>query len=203
MFRNVAANHTIAATFAANRFTLTVARTGGGAGSVGNTPAGASFPAGTVVTLNAAASPGSTFHGWSGACSGWSPTCQVTMNTDISIGAAFDEGIPRIGFAVFAINVGRTKPGSSVSKTVTVSNNGAGSLDFGALAVTGANAGEFSTSTNCSTLTKHESCRITVSLAPMSFGSKAATLAIPSNDPKRPASTIKVKGMCAPPKISV
>lgn len=40
----------------------------------------ATIPAGTLVTLTAAAPAGSRFAGWSGACSGTSGTCVVLMN---------------------------------------------------------------------------------------------------------------------------
>jgi hypothetical protein len=42
-----------------------------------------------VVTLTAAANTNSTFTGWSGACSGTATTCQVTMNANTTVGAAF------------------------------------------------------------------------------------------------------------------
>ena len=40
---------------------------------------GASYAAGTRVTLTATAAPGSVFMGWGGECSGTSPTCVVRM----------------------------------------------------------------------------------------------------------------------------
>lgn len=47
----------------------------------------------TVVTLTAAGANGGgnvgRFDGWSGACSGTSPTCTVPMNTDHTVGATF------------------------------------------------------------------------------------------------------------------
>ena len=66
--------------------TLTVTRAGTGTGGVSSSPAGIDcgadcseiYDSGTVVTLTAAASAGSTFAGWSGACSG-SGACVVTM----------------------------------------------------------------------------------------------------------------------------
>jgi PKD repeat protein len=44
---------------------------------------------GTVVTLSAEPSPDSEFLGWSGACSGTAPTCEVTVTDDLMVGAAF------------------------------------------------------------------------------------------------------------------
>ena len=40
---------------------------------------GASYPAGTRVTLRATPAAGSVFMGWGGECTGTSPTCTVRM----------------------------------------------------------------------------------------------------------------------------
>ena len=77
---------------------LTVSISGTGAGSVnpdtgsitwiGNTGV-ASYPTGSVVTLTATPDGGSTFTGWSGACTG-TGTCLVTMSTATSVTATFE-----------------------------------------------------------------------------------------------------------------
>jgi hypothetical protein len=82
-----------------NSFTLTVATNGTGNGTVTSSPTGLScdttcsaaafsFPAGAVVTLVAVPESGSTFVGWSGACSGNSG-CMVTMGSDQAVSATF------------------------------------------------------------------------------------------------------------------
>jgi len=76
--------------------TLTVVRSGNGSGGVTSSPAGidcgaacsASYTTGTVVTLTAAPAAGSTFSGWSGACSG-TGSCLVSMNAATSVTATF------------------------------------------------------------------------------------------------------------------
>ncbi len=68
-----------------------------GAGIVTSAPVGiscgstcsAAFSANTLVTLSAAAAAGSTFAGWSGACSGASTSCTVTMSQARNVGASF------------------------------------------------------------------------------------------------------------------
>jgi hypothetical protein len=92
-------NQSVTATFntTATNFTLTVAEAGTGSGTVTG-PGGvncpgtcsASFASGTVVNLTATAATGSTFAGWSGACSGASTTCTVTMNSAQSVTATFN-----------------------------------------------------------------------------------------------------------------
>src|SRR5512145_3319974 len=78
-------------------FTLSVSKTGSGSGTITSNPAGidcgntcsASFANNTSVTLSAAASGGSTFTGWSGACSG-TGTCTVAMTQARSVTATFN-----------------------------------------------------------------------------------------------------------------
>ncbi len=49
----------------------------------------ASFASGTTITLTATPATGYTFTGWSGACTGTSATCTVTMNSNQSVTANF------------------------------------------------------------------------------------------------------------------
>lgn len=77
-------------------FTLTVTPAGNGSGTVTSAPAGiscgptcsGSFATGTPVTLTAAPASGSTFAGWSGACTG-TGTCMVTLNAATAVTASF------------------------------------------------------------------------------------------------------------------
>ncbi|WP_158531632.1 MULTISPECIES: hypothetical protein [unclassified Meiothermus] len=78
-------------------FNLTVNKAGSGSGTVTSNPSGincgatcsAAFNAGTSVTLSTAAASGSTFAGWSGACTG-TGTCTVTMNAAQTVTATFN-----------------------------------------------------------------------------------------------------------------
>jgi hypothetical protein len=77
--------------------TLTVTKAGTGSGTVTSSPTGincgatcsSQYASGASVTLTAAAATGSTFAGWSGACSG-TATCTVTMDQARSVTATFD-----------------------------------------------------------------------------------------------------------------
>jgi len=76
---------------------LTVKSAGTGTGTVASSPSGincgqtcsASFASGTSVKLTATPATGSTFAGWSGACSG-TGTCAVTLTASTSVTATFN-----------------------------------------------------------------------------------------------------------------
>src|SRR5262249_59231508 len=71
-----------------------------------------SYAPGTVVTLTAAPATGSTFGGWSGACSG-TGACSVMLSASTTVTASFVGGL----------SVAITAPanGATVSGTVNVS----------------------------------------------------------------------------------
>ena len=73
------------------QYTLTINKTGAGSGAVFANPAGTTFDDGTVVSVTATANTGSTFNGWSGACTG-KGACSVTMNADQTVTADFSDG---------------------------------------------------------------------------------------------------------------
>lgn len=78
-------------------YALTVSKGGAGSGTVTSSPAGincgstcsANYSPGTSVSLTASAASGSTFAGWSGACSG-TGSCTVSMSQSRSVTATFN-----------------------------------------------------------------------------------------------------------------
>lgn len=78
------------------QYGLTVIKSGAGSGTVTSSPAGIScgadcsenYSSGTMVTLTASPAVGSSFAGWSGACTG-TGSCVVTMNSAQSVTASF------------------------------------------------------------------------------------------------------------------
>jgi len=92
----MAAATNVTATFNLNQYLLTVSDTGNGSGTVTSAPAGINcgvdctelYNYGTAVTLTATPATGSTFTGWSGACSG-TGTCTVTIAAAASVFANF------------------------------------------------------------------------------------------------------------------
>lgn len=114
-------SQTVTATFDAPpaTATLTVTKTGGGTGTVTSSPAGiecgntcnATFTSGGTVTLTATPTGGSTFAGWSGACSG-TGSCVVTMNGDQSVTAAFNQPVVS---AILTVNLAGSGTGTVTS----------------------------------------------------------------------------------------
>lgn len=106
----------------ARTFTVTVQKQGDGNGTVTSTPAGldcggtcsAPFDAGTPVVLSAAASPGSSFGGWSGASCGGTGSC--TVSNTATVVAIFNT----------AANTSRLAVTKSGSGTGTVTSNPSG-----------------------------------------------------------------------------
>jgi RHS repeat-associated protein len=88
---------TAIANFAVIQETLSVSKTGSGAGTVTSSPAGidcgvicaAEFEPNSQVTLTAVPAAGSAFEGWSGGCAGTGSSCAVTMSQAQSVRAAF------------------------------------------------------------------------------------------------------------------
>jgi hypothetical protein len=82
---------------APNEFPLSVSKAGAGSGTVTSTPAGidcgstcsAEFQEGEAVSLSAAAATGSSFAGWTGACTG-TGACEVTIAEAASVTATFN-----------------------------------------------------------------------------------------------------------------
>jgi hypothetical protein len=126
---------TVTATFTLDTFVLTVARAGNGNGAVTSLPAGiacgasctAPFNYGTSVTLTPAASTGSTFTGWSGACSG-TGACVVPITMAASVTATFT--LNQFALAVSRLGTGTgTVTGGGINCGTTCMAN----LDFGTM----------------------------------------------------------------------
>ncbi len=97
--RSVTASFNVAAT---NRM-VTLSKSGTGAGSVSSSPSGlscpadcsgatASFASTAAITLTAQAASGSTFAGWSGACTGTGNCTIAAGSSSADVAASFDTG---------------------------------------------------------------------------------------------------------------
>ncbi|WP_411727838.1 InlB B-repeat-containing protein [Methyloglobulus sp.] len=93
----MSAAQTVTANFNAVQLALIVSKTGTGAGTVTSAPAGidcgatctSNFNQNSSVTLTATPAAGSSFDGWTGACTGTATTCAVTMAQAQNVGANF------------------------------------------------------------------------------------------------------------------
>ena len=92
-------------------FSLSISKTGNGSGTVISAPSGincgttcsALFAAGTSVTLTATPAAGSTFTGWSGACSGTGTSCSLEItaaNSVTGVTATFSSAAISLGVAL-------------------------------------------------------------------------------------------------------
>jgi uncharacterized repeat protein (TIGR02543 family) len=99
-----------------------------GSGTVTSSPAGvncavqrteiagtcsANFDEGTSVTLTALAASGSTFTGWTGACTGSTATCTVTLDQSADVTAGFRIAVPR----ALTVSAGAGGAGGQVTST--------------------------------------------------------------------------------------
>ena len=111
---SMTAAKSVTATFALNKYALTVAKAGTGQGTVTSAPTGIncgadcgeSYNHGTAVALTASPAAGSTFAGWSGACTG-TGACAVSMTAAKSVTATF---VP-----LFALTVAKNGSGTVTS----------------------------------------------------------------------------------------
>ncbi len=94
----IGATNAVTATFEPKpKFALSVSKDGTGSGSITSSPAGidcgstcsAEFEEGAEVTLSPSATSGSSFAGWSGACTG-TGTCKVTVDAAKAVTATFN-----------------------------------------------------------------------------------------------------------------
>jgi phospholipase C len=120
-------NTSVKAEFSASPV-LAVTLSGTGQGSVSSSPAGivcgstckADFDPGTQVTLTATAAANSTFAGWTGACTGGSPSCMVTLSASEQVTAIFNTIIVQ-NTDVLSVSLAGTGTGTVTSSPAGIS----------------------------------------------------------------------------------
>ncbi|MBI4685607.1 MAG: choice-of-anchor D domain-containing protein [Nitrospirae bacterium] len=94
-----------------------------------------------------------------------------------------------------SLNFGYVNPTKFTIRKVRVRNTGNVDLIINPITITGANAGDFSQTNNCTTLPANSLCAIDVKFSPSSTGTKSAMLNIPSNDPGTPTLNMPLSGV--------
>ena len=133
---NVSSNNTGGTSEAGKTYTLSASKIGTGTGIVVSngmkcgveglicgSRCSVSFPAGVKIDITAAPYQGSFFSGWSGACSGISNACTVTMDSNKSVVADFEKTGSIQGKADLVITNISMGPGQRVQ--YTIKNEGA------------------------------------------------------------------------------
>lgn len=117
-------------------------------------------------------------------------------------------GIPKISVTPTPVNFGNSYIGlTTLPKTITVKNQGIGTLTIGSpITLGGADASRYSITANgCigQGLYPSQSCTIQATFSPIVFGVKTANLLIPSNDPTTPTTTVPITGNGIWPTLAV
>jgi phospholipase C len=96
---------------------VTVVTNGPGSGAVVSSPVGincpqicsAAFSSGTAITLTETSLTGSTFANWSGACSGTSPSCNISPTANTTVTARFNgTGLSSLKHIIFMAQENRS-----------------------------------------------------------------------------------------------
>ena len=108
---------------------------------------------------------------------------------------------PVISATPGSLNFGKITAGSaSAAKKITIGNKGTSDLQVASVTVSGVNASEFGAAGSCGAIPKGGSCTIDVTFYPQApVGTKTASLVILSNDPKKPAVSLKLSGTSSSP----
>jgi GH25 family lysozyme M1 (1,4-beta-N-acetylmuramidase) len=164
-------------------YTLTVNKTGTGNGTVTGpgincgSDCQETYPSGTSVTLTATAASGSTFAGWSGACSG-TGSCTIIMNANKSVTATFNEAPPILEVTPNSLSFGDVTVGQcSSNQSFTVRNAGGGTLNGSASTSVPFNI----VSGSSFSLGANQSAQVTVRFCPATAGSVNGNVNFTSN----------------------
>jgi hypothetical protein len=111
-------------------------------------------------------------------------------------------GGPVASLAPTSLNFGTIAVGSSSTpQTVTLSNTGTADLVVSGITLTGTNPGDFSQTSNCTTVAPNGSCTIQVTFTPTATGTRNATLTVADNATPSPQ-TASLTGVGGAPAVT-
>jgi hypothetical protein len=174
------------------QYSLTVIGKGNGTGTVISSPSAincgstcaTTFAAGTTVTLTAQPSAGSSFDGWSGACSG-TGSCSFSMAGDRSVTATFKKA-NGASPASSGVTLSATALGNfsgTRTQSVTYTNNTGSKVTFIQASMSSTRFGQ---TNNCGDVAPRGSCTATITYYPGNSGSDTGTFTMTSTAPNSP-----------------
>ncbi|MBK8321696.1 MAG: DUF4214 domain-containing protein [Betaproteobacteria bacterium] len=163
-------------------YPLTASMEGSGTGRLSSSPAGidcgetcaANFNSGASVSLMASGAGGSTFAGWSGACTG-TGACTVSMDAAKSVTATFHAAVAALSASPSSLDLGgQSMYTTAPSQAVTFTNDGVAPVTVSSVTA----STYFAVTHDCSTLAAGASCTASVSFTPTAMGSLNGTLTV-------------------------
>lgn len=92
------------------------------------------------------------------------------------------------------LDFGQVQGGLTENLSVTVENSGGEALGINGISITGADAGSFMQTNDCTTVAAGESCNVDVTFMPTGEGARNAALEIQSDDPDTPTASVALMG---------
>jgi uncharacterized protein DUF6801/HYDIN/CFA65/VesB family protein len=92
------------------------------------------------------------------------------------------------------LDFGQVQGGLTENMSVTVENTGGAALGINGVSITGADAGSFMETNDCTSVASGESCTVDVTFMPTGEGARNAALEIQSDDPDTPTASVALMG---------
>ncbi len=108
---------------------------------------------------------------------------------------------PHIALSPEHLPFGTIDTGKVAIDSLYIRNDGVMTLHISDIRLTGADAAEFTLDHSCDTVIPNDSCKVRITFAPDSLGSKQVTLEIASDDPDTPVAEAVITGRTPAPLI--
>jgi len=153
------------------------------AGGTVSPASGTFYAAGTVVNLTATPNSGFGFGSWTGSVASTnSASTTITMNAPQSVTANFTALLPAVTLTPPTLTFTAVTGTTSAAQTATLTNTGNAPLTISGITLTGTGATSFAQTNNCgNTLAAGANCTISITFAPASVATFAATLSVADN----------------------